>query len=79
MILLSSKNFSAIKLHLISFTMQDQKRQLKIGIQGLRSSERTRFLKKLFERFGHIQKWMTLCLSSYSGMCTFEQLNGVCV
>ena len=31
-------------------------RQLKIGLQGLRSSERIRFLKKLFERFEHVQK-----------------------
>ena len=32
-------------------------RQLKIGRQGLRSSERTRSLKKLFERYEHVQKW----------------------
>ena len=32
-------------------------RQLKKGLQGLRSSERIRFLKKLFERFEHVQKW----------------------
>ena len=31
-------------------------RQLKIGLQGLRSSERTSFLKKLFERFDNVQK-----------------------
>ena len=35
-------------------------RQLKIGLQGLRSSERTSFLKKLFERFEHVQKWFRL-------------------
>ena len=57
MILLSSKNFSLIKLLYISFTLQGQKRQLKIGLQVLRRSERTRFLKKLFERLEHIQKW----------------------
>ena len=39
----------------LSSTLQGQKRQLKIGLHGLRSSERTRFLKKLFERFEHIQ------------------------
>ena len=32
-------------------------RQLKIGLQGLRSSERTSFLKKFFERFDNVQKW----------------------
>ena len=32
-------------------------RQLKIGLQGLRSYERTSFLKKLFERFEHVQRW----------------------
>ena len=32
-------------------------RQLKIGLQGLRSSERTSFLKKLFEHFDNVQKW----------------------
>ena len=30
-------------------------RQLKIGLQGLKSSERTSFLKKLFERFDNVQ------------------------
>ena len=57
MILLSSKNFSMMKLHWISFALQGQMRQLKIGLQGLRSSERTSFLKKLFERFDNVQKW----------------------
>ena len=42
-------------------------RQLKIGLQGL-SSERT--FRTLRTR--------SKVISSYSGMCTFEQLNGVC-
>ena len=41
MILMSSKNLSLIKLHLILFTLEGQKRQLKKGRQGLRSSERS--------------------------------------
>ena len=46
-------------------------RQLKIGLQGLRSSERTRFLKKLFEGFEHVQKW-------FRRIAGCAHLNGVC-